>query len=95
MPITHESILTPNPNVVYTELQNGEAVLLHTDTLDYYTLNATGVQVWDVLQQGGSPQAAAQTLTSHYDVSYRDAEMTVILLAEELLKEQLLTAAEA
>jgi hypothetical protein len=41
----------PHPSVVCTVLDNG-GVLLHLDTKYYYSLNATGMLVWSLLESG-------------------------------------------
>ena len=78
MTINSESTFTPNPDVVYTALDNGEAVLLHMITLDYYTLNASGVQVWEQFQTGASASDAARVLTEQYEVTLPIAEKTTL-----------------
>jgi len=42
----------PNPQVLFTEIDDGSGVLLHLDTKFYYTLNRTGVLVWKALRDG-------------------------------------------
>ncbi len=38
-----------NSRVVYRQLSDGEAVLLHLDTGAYHGLNHTGVALWELL----------------------------------------------
>lgn len=41
-----------DPDVIVTELQEGDAVLLHLGTRMYYSLNETGLNIWRHLENG-------------------------------------------
>jgi hypothetical protein len=47
----------PHPSVVCTVIDDG-GVLLHLDTKYYYSLNASGLRVWDLLEAGHPDPAA-------------------------------------
>ena len=47
-----DATAVPDPQVVCTELRNGEGVLLHLGTQCYFTLNPTGLVVWRLMEQG-------------------------------------------
>ena len=38
-----------NPNVIYTKLDDAEAVLLDVQTQMYYSVNETGLIIWELL----------------------------------------------
>lgn len=88
--------LKQNPNVLFTELDDGTGVLLHLDTKFYFALNKTGVFVWKALSEGPdrSAPALAKKLTEAFrvdiDTATRDIEA---VLAEMLADELLLPAA--
>lgn len=42
--------VTVNPSVVFTDLDDGSAVLLHLDSKFYYSLNETGTFLWQTLE---------------------------------------------
>src|SRR5699024_3655181 len=44
--------LRPDPDVVDTELGEGEVALLHLGTRTYFSLNVTGARVWHHLKRG-------------------------------------------
>ncbi|SOH02577.1 PqqD family protein [Candidatus Kuenenia stuttgartiensis] len=44
--------VTPDPDVVITELEGKEAVLLHLGTKMYFTLNETGLRIWQMFSSG-------------------------------------------
>jgi len=54
-----ERLPVPNPDVLFTEIDDGSGVLLHLETKFYYTLNPTAVTVWKALRDGSAPSIAA------------------------------------
>ncbi len=75
--------------VILTELEGDEAVLLHLATRKYYSLNETGVSIWEGLSEGLSLQAIVETLEARYEVDSERAGRSVISLVEEFLSEGL------
>ena len=53
--ITLEQRVSPHPEVVDTELDRGEVVLLHLESTTYYSLNPTGGRIWQGLKRGAAP----------------------------------------
>ena len=82
---------TPDSEVVATELGNGEVVLLHLGTQAYYTLNTTGSQIWEMINQGHTFGEISQAIEAKYDVSLDHAQQSVFTLAQELMAAQLLS----
>ena len=78
------SLARPHPDVVCTELQNGESVLLHLSTQTYYSLNETGAQIWQSLERGLSVADITQVLEQRYHVTSAQAQQSVTTLLEEL-----------
>jgi hypothetical protein len=78
-----------DPEVIVTELQEGDAVLLHLETRMYYSLNATGLKIWRLLERGQTSADAAIALTAEYEVDLeharRSVESTVAMLVTEKL----------
>lgn len=84
---------TPNPQVLFTELEDGTGVLLHLDTKFYYTLNATGVVVWKAIAEGvGERGAIAERIASGFRVEKDVAERDVAGILDEMLADGLLLA---
>ena len=46
-----EQHVRPHPEVVDTELDADETVLLHLEKKTYYCLNPTGTRIWQGLKQ--------------------------------------------
>lgn len=85
-----------NPQVLFTELDDGTGVLLHLDTKFYYTLNPTAVVVWKAIGEdpAGSVAAVAQRLTARFKVEADIAERDIEGILREMLADGLLLAAE-
>lgn len=78
-----------NPSVVCTQLQNGESVLLHLETQTYYSLNSTGVFIWEHLNGKRTIEDISEALEKKYDISIEDANTSVSALINELAGEKI------
>jgi len=56
-----------------------------------YTLNDTGLCIWEGLCQGQPVQAISQQLAASYDLTVEQAQPYVMALVSELLAERLVT----
>jgi hypothetical protein len=79
----------PDPDVVVTELDDKEAVLLHLGTKMYYTLNETGIRIWQLLSEGHSISEACKTIHKEYDILPDAAQKSALNLTRELIAEKL------
>ena len=70
-------------------IEPGETVLLHLEGQTYYSLNATGTQIWQGIKQGLTLQAISQQLQATYAVEPTYADHSVLALVEELLQQLL------
>ncbi|MFT3775556.1 MAG: PqqD family peptide modification chaperone [Minicystis sp.] len=82
----------PNPQVLFTEIDDGSGVLLHLETKFYYTLNPTGVIVWKALRDGNASSIAAlgERIAAEFRVAAADAARDAEGLVAELLADGLL-----
>ena len=83
--------IKPDPDVVVTELDDKEAVLLHLGTKMYYTLNETGIRIWQLLSDGHSIGEASETIHNEYDILPDAAQKSVLNLTQELIAQKLVT----
>ncbi len=83
--------IKPDPDVVVTELDDKEAVLLHLGTKMYYTLNETGIRIWQLLSEGLSISEASETIHKEYDILPDAAQKSVLKLTQDLIAEKLVT----
>ncbi len=79
----------PDPDVVITELENKEAVLLHLGSKNYFTLNEKGLRIWQMLSSGLTPVEISERLQEEYDVTPEKAKESVLNLIGELIDEKL------
>jgi|SoiMethySBSTD1v2_1073268.scaffolds.fasta_scaffold5178543_2 predicted Rdx family selenoprotein len=81
--------IIPHPDVVDTELDGHETVLLHLGTKRYFSLNGTGSVIWQGLKKGMAPDAIARELQRRYDVTPERAVGSVTLLLDALVEQRL------
>ena len=81
---------TPDSDVIVTEL-DGEAVLLNLDTKLYFSLNATGVAIWKLLDEGLTLGQIGERLFQEFDVTPEKAQQCVLDLVGQLNDENLVT----
>jgi hypothetical protein len=82
----------PHPQVVDTELDEGEIVLLHLESKIYFSLNPTGLRIWRGLKEGLNLREISQRLQEEFDVAGDVADRSVLALVTELCKENLALA---
>jgi Coenzyme PQQ synthesis protein D (PqqD) len=73
----------PHPEVVDTELEEQEVVLLHLESM------LTGMRIWQGLKQGLSLQEISRRLQAEFEVEVDRAERSVLALVAELCEQQL------
>lgn len=86
--VTLAQKVRPHPEVVDTEL-DGEIVLLHLESKTYYSLNLTGMRIWQVLKQGLSLKEISQRLQEEFEVDAERADRSVLDLVTELSQQKL------
>jgi hypothetical protein len=79
----------PHPEVVETELEGQETVLLQLESSSCYSLNLTGTRIWQGLKQGLTLQEISRRLQAEFAVEEERADQSVLALVEELCQQQL------
>lgn len=74
----------PNPNVVFTALDDLESVLLHLKTKQYYSLNETGTLIWQHVSTGDSIDGIADALCDAYEIQPEAAKEHVLGFLQSL-----------
>ncbi len=80
----------PIPDVVCTHLDDGESVLLHLITRQYYTLNETGSHVWRCLDTGKSLAEIIEEFSEEYEIDEAQLEQFVLAYVDELEEQGLI-----
>ena len=88
--LTTSDKATPDSDVIVTEL-DGEAVLLNLETKLYFSLNATGVAIWKLLEEGLTLGQIGERLFQEYDVTPEKAQQSVLDLVGQLNDEKLVS----
>ncbi len=91
--IQKENYLVKDHEVLFTSMGE-DAVLLHAQRGDYYSLNKVGARLW-VLTDGCTTIAdLARLITEEFDITQDQAEEDIIELASQLEKEGLVKVVE-
>jgi hypothetical protein len=88
--LTTSDKATPDSDIIVTEL-DGEAVLLNLETKLYFSLNATGVAIWKLLDEGLTLGQIGERLFQEYDVTPEKAQQSVLDLVGQLNDEKLVS----
>ena len=85
--------MTPNDRALLTRLADGTWVLLDLDTKFYFTLNETGVFVWDTLADADkrSVDALVAALLDAFEVDDATARADIESVLDALETHRLLT----
>lgn len=87
------SRLVPVKDIVFTDFEGGEAILVDLNTTKYYQLNETGALIWKRLENGGTLEEIVFEIQSVYEVSSEHALASVEKLLLNLESNKLLKRA--
>jgi len=85
----------PSSDVVSTQLDEEETVLLSLETQQYYSLNETGSRVWELLSDGHNVDAIATAITEEWDTTQEEALDYVRSFLDELNEEGLVESVDS
>ncbi len=78
------STLVPAKDVVFTDFEGGEGILVDLNTRQYYRLNETGALIWRSLENGRSVDDIASEMQRHYEVTPEHARTSINKLLQTL-----------
>lgn len=84
--------LTIGKNVVVTDFDGGEGILVDLNTKRYYQLNETAMIVWKGIEQGKSLNEIVADFTSSYEVETDQAVVSVQRLLDSFQTYKLVSA---
>lgn len=87
--LPEETRVIPSHSVLTTSVMDEGIVLLHLQTSQYYSLNRTGTQIWQGIQEQQSVGELSRTLVYHYAITHAEADVAVNTLLAELCAEAL------
>lgn len=89
--LTTSTKVSPDANVVFTEMENGESVLLHLGTNEYFSLNETGTLIWKGISDDRNLGEIGKELENTFEVTEEQATQSVMRLVESLLAQNLVS----
>ena len=81
----------PNKQVIFTDLDGAEGILVDLNTKKYYQLNETAMLVWKGLEKGKSVEEIATQVTNEYEVTFDHATRSVETLPTNFQTYKLVT----
>lgn len=77
------------PNVIHDTI-DGEAVIINLMSGRYYSLQHTGAEIWDLIENGATAADVARAMTQRYDAGDVDMEHVVVQFLGKLQEENLI-----
>lgn len=73
----HSVKITPLNDVIFTDFEGREGILVDLNSKQYYRLNETGSLVWRSLEKGNSVEEIVSEIQNSYEVSGEHARASV------------------
>ena len=80
----HSSTVVPLKDIIFTDFEGGEGILVDLNTKQYYRLNETGALIWRGLEKGRSVEDIAAEMQEIYEVTREQALASVDKLLSTL-----------
>lgn len=68
----------------------GETLVIHLPSGNYFSLNAVGTQIWENIDGTQTPRDLAEVVVAEYDVDVERAQADVLQLLNDLANEGLI-----
>ena len=73
----HSVKMTPLNDVIFTDFNGQEGILVDLNTKQYYRLNETGSLIWRGLEKGNTVEEIVSEIQNSYEVSSEHARASV------------------
>lgn len=83
--ISRDSVVTRREDVVYTELEDGEIMMMSVKNGEYYGLDPIASEIWVMLAEPLAVSEICDRLLSRYEVSTEDCERDVVGFLQEMV----------
>jgi len=87
----NSSTPVPLKDVVFTDFEGGEGILVNLNTKQYYRLNETGALIWRGLENGSTVEDIVSEMQTYYEVTREHALTSVDKLLLILESNKLVT----
>jgi coenzyme PQQ synthesis protein D (PqqD) len=78
------------PSSVLSREVQGEAILLHLDTGEYFGLNEVGARIWQLIIEKGDLGEVESAMRAEFDAGEPQISSDLDRLVDELVRKQLL-----
>lgn len=92
--IQKENYPVKDDDVLFTSMGE-DAVLLHVQRGDYYSLNRVGARLWMIADGTKSIDDLASLLTEEFEISHEQAVKDIIELVEQFVNEGLVKVVDS
>lgn len=89
----NEPAFVPLTNVIATQLDEGEGVLVDLDTRQYFQLNGTAMLIWRALEKGEPLERIVEQMMATYEISNDRAVASTEALLKQLQNHKLIRPA--
>jgi hypothetical protein len=86
----HSTTVIPVNDVVFTDFEGGEGILVDLNTKQYYRLNETGALIWRSLEKGSTVEEIVSEMQKLYEVSSEHAQASIDRLLRTLESNKLI-----
>lgn len=81
--------VSPSSDAVFTRLSPTSGTVLNLVSKRYYTLNETGLRIWELIEEVGDPGRIAALLHEEFEIAEDAAKERVRAFVEDLRQEKL------
>jgi hypothetical protein len=86
--------LRPRGEEIAAKVIDGEAIMINLASGIYYSLDKVGGLIWEMIERGRTLEEMMSAIIARYEVSREQVKTDIEQLVNELLQENLVTAAE-
>lgn len=90
-------IVEKSAPTVFTALDDGTGVLLNLETLLYYSLNKTGVAIWQEIERSEKPAPVdllAETICRRFEIDQEGARRGIVTFVNRLAELKMIRVCE-
>lgn len=87
--ITPDTHLAKDTSQVIDRIVDGETLLIHLQSGEYFSLNPIGTRIWQLISNERTLDDIAHVLVQEYDVTLEQVQADVTALAADLIRERL------
>ncbi|CAA0096608.1 Uncharacterised protein [BD1-7 clade bacterium] len=79
-----QSTIGRNPDILFSDVDQ-EIILMNLESGSYFTLNAVGSEIWNLLESDMSIDALVNELITRFEISVEDCQKSVMTYMQKLI----------